>query len=69
MESNLKVYKYYFGDENGQEISDVLQALNLDNVKEILADLFDNKRIIKISEFPKAGESSIPIIVYSRDCD
>jgi len=68
METNSKCYMFYFEDENGKECSEVINKESLDEAKKSFSNLFKNE-IIKISEFPNVSESSIPVVVYHRDCD
>lgn len=70
METNSKMrcYKFYFEDENGKECTEEIFTQTLDEAKRLFSDSFDNE-IIKISEFQKTDEGSIPNVVYHRDCD
>jgi len=65
---NMKCYSFYFGDENGIECTEKFFAQTLDGAKELFSNSFDNE-IIKISEFPRNTEGSIPNIIYHKDHD
>ena len=66
--SKMRCYKFYFEDENGKEYTEEIFTQTLDEAKKCFSDSFGNE-IIKISEFPKDVEGSIPNVVYHRDCD
>lgn len=66
--SNMRCYKFYFEDENSIECSEVIYTQTLDEAKKLFSNSFDHE-IIKISEFPRDAEGSIPNVVYYRDCD